>query len=134
MKSLTQYINEAVSNKIKYKGFEFTTDVNMSQDKKDVEKKVKNMEMASHFKSLKDIDSKSLLNQGCRWVVALPPHNCSKGKVDYWKIYMFVKSQKVLNMLKSDGIGAIYDLKKQEIVNKDSIKQKTKDYKVIRMD
>lgn len=47
---------------------------------------------------------------------------------------MFVKSQKVLNMLKSDGIGTIYDLKKQEIVNKDSIKQKAKDYKVIRMD
>ena len=99
-----------------------------------MKRNLKGMEETSHFKSLKDIDSKSLLNQGCRWIVALPPHNYSKGKVDYWKIYMFVKSQKVLNMLKSDGIGAIYDLKKQEIVNKDSIKQKAKDYKVIRMD
>ena len=44
---------------------------------------------ASYFKSLKDIDRNSLLNQGCRWIVALPPHNCSKGKVNYWKIYMF---------------------------------------------
>lgn len=41
MKSLTQFINEAISNKIKYNGFEFTTDVNMSQDKEAVENKVK---------------------------------------------------------------------------------------------
>lgn len=134
MKSLTQFVNEAISNKIKYKGFEFTTDVNMSQDKEAVKKQVKGMEEASHFKSLKDIDRNSLLNQGCRWIVALPPHNCSKGKVDYWKIYMFVKSQKVINMLKSDSIGAIYDLKKEEIVNKDKIKKEVKDYKVLRLD
>ena len=85
--------------------FEFTTDVNMSQDKEAVENKVKGMEEASHFKSLKDIDRNYLLNQGCRWIVALPPHNCSKGKVNYWKIYMFVKSKKNINMLKSDSIG-----------------------------
>ena len=66
MKALAQCINEAISNKIKYKGFEFITDVNMSQDKEAVEKKVKGMEEASHFKSLKDIDRNSLLNQGCR--------------------------------------------------------------------
>lgn len=71
MKSLTQYINEAIS---KNKGFEFTTDVNMSQDKEAVENKVKCMGEASHFKSLKDIDRNFLLNQGCRWIVALPPH------------------------------------------------------------
>ena len=82
------------------------------------------MEAASHFKSLKDIDRNSLLNQGCRWIIALPPHNCSKGKVNYLKIYMFVKSKKIINMLKSDSIGAIYDLKKEEIVNKDNIKNK----------
>ena len=66
MKSLTQFINEAISNKIKYNGFEFTTDVNMSQDKEAVEKKVKGMEDASHFKYLEDIDRNSLLNKGCR--------------------------------------------------------------------
>lgn len=65
---------------------------------------------------------------------SIAPHNCSKGKVDYWKIYMFVKSQKVINMLKSDSIGAIYDLKKEEIVNKDKIKKEVKDYKVLRLD
>ena len=37
---------------------------------------------------------------------------------------MFVKSKKIINMLKSDSIGAIYDLKKEEIVNKDNIKNK----------
>ena len=47
---------------------------------------------------------------------------------------MFVKSQKVINMLKSDSIGAIYDLKKEEIVNKDKIKKEVKDYKVLRLD
>ena len=73
MKYLAQYINEAISNKIKYNGFEFTTDVNMSQDKEAAEKKIKGMEEASHFKSLKNIDRNALLNQGCRWIVALPP-------------------------------------------------------------
>lgn len=47
---------------------------------------------------------------------------------------MFVKSQKILNMLKNDSIGAIYDLKKEEIVNKDKIKKEVKDYKVLRLD
>ena len=47
---------------------------------------------------------------------------------------MFVKSKKITNMLKSDSIGAIYDLKKEEIVNKDKIKKEVKDYKVLRLD
>lgn len=47
---------------------------------------------------------------------------------------MFVKSQKIINMLKGDSIVAIYDLKKEEIVNKDKIKKEVKDYKVLRLD
>lgn len=31
-------------------------------------------------------------------------------------------------MIKSDSIGAIYDLKKEEIVNKDKIKKEMKDF------
>ena len=83
---------------------------------------------------LKDLDCKSLLKQGCKWIVALPPHDCSGGKVDYWQIYMFVKSKKVADMFNCEGIRAVYDLKKQEIVNKDKIKWEAKDYKIIRMD
>ena len=134
MKSLTQYINEAISNTIQYKGFEFKLDVNMAQNKKAAGKNALDMEMASHFDSLKDLDCKSLLKQGCKWIVALPPHNCPGGKVDYWQIYMFVKSKKVADMFNCEGIRAVYDLKKQEIVNKDKIKWEAKDYKAIRMD
>ena len=134
MKSLTQYINEAISNTIQYKGFEFKLDVNMAQNKKAAGKNALDMEMASHFDSLKDLDCKSLLKQGCKWIVALPPHDCSGGKVDYWQIYMFVKSKKVADMFNCEGIRAVYDLKKQEIVNKDKIKWEAKDYKAIRMD
>lgn len=47
---------------------------------------------------------------------------------------MFVKSKKIIDMIKSDIIGAIYDLKKEEIVNKDKIKKEVKDYKVLRLD
>ena len=53
MKSLTQYINEAISNTIQYKGFEFKLDVNMTQNKKAAGKNALDMEMASHFDSLK---------------------------------------------------------------------------------
>ena len=134
MKSLTQYINEAISNIIQYKGFEFKLDVNMTQNKKAAGKNAFDMGMASHFDYLKDIDCKSLLKQGCKWIVALPPHDCSGGKVDYWQIYMFVKSKKVADMFNCEGIRAVYDLKKQEIVNKDKIKWEAKDYKIIRMD
>ena len=34
MKSLIQYINEAISDTIQYKGFEFKLDVNMTQNEK----------------------------------------------------------------------------------------------------
>ena len=37
-------------------------------------------------------------------------------------------------IIKWEGIRAVYDLKKQEIVNKDKIKWEAKDYKAIRMD
>lgn len=46
---------------------------------------------------------------------------------------MFVKSKKVADMFNCEGIRAVYDLKKQEIVNKDKIKWEAKDYKIIRM-
>ena len=106
----------------------------MTQNEKAAGKNASGMEMASHFDSLKDIDCKSLLKQGCRWIVALPPHDCPDGKVDYWQIYMFVKSKKVADMFNCGGIKAVYDLNKKEIVNKDKIKWEAKDYKAIRMD
>ena len=50
-------------------------------------------------------------------------------EIDYFRFKI------ILNRINSFyDIRAVYDLKKQEIVNKDKIKWEVKDYKIIRMD
>lgn len=135
MKQISEYIlEELLNNTIEFNGNKFVLNKNVEYSAKQNGKGYNDTIVASHFDSLKDIDCKFLLNQGCRWIVALPPHTCSGGDVKYWQVYMFVKSKKVADMFNCDGIRALYDLRKQEIVNKDKIKWKATDYVATRMD
>lgn len=134
MKNLSQYITESVQSKIVRfcgKGFDGQSVQEYMMNTMSKANGNHPKLWSAKFKSIDDLDVKDLLNQGVDYVVMYPPRILSNGQeIDNYNVEMFVDNKKVYDQFKSSEIYLVYDLKKQEFVNKGKIRG----YKIKRLD
>lgn len=128
MKSIKEYITEAVGGEIEFQGQKFQLNqiikANVHND----------IYQATRVKEFTDDMWKDLKKQGCTHFICFPPHYTKPGneKVDEFQIKMFIKG-KASGLFTHNEKYALYDVKTHECINKE-IMEKGKAYKVIRFE